>query len=119
MTDVPSHTNVVIVVFAMHGCPACHDYLPRLHKERERFEAAGFSFPIYEPGIAIAPGAVPVLIYDSAAKDDGVQAFADRFEVTALPTTILLPRIGFPAKYEGALPDDEIYNLFNAALATR
>jgi thiol-disulfide isomerase/thioredoxin len=111
-------TKVVIVVFAMPSCPACHDYLPRLYKQVEGFQKLGAPLFVYEEGTLIPPKSIPVMVYDVTAQNDSVQAFANQWKVENLPTTILLPKVGFPARYEGALSNDDIYNLLNAAVAT-
>ena len=105
-------------MFGMHGCPACEDYLPRFFRQLEGFIALGQPFVIYEPGGAIATGQIPVIVCDAASQDPSVVQLADQHHVSGLPTTLLIPRMGFPAKYEGALSDVQIYNLLNAAVAT-
>lgn len=112
------NANIVIVVFAMPGCPACEDYIPRLYQQIGGFQKLGHPFVIYELGKSLKPGQIPILVYDASARDPGVQAFADQHGVSGLPTTLLLPKVGFPAKYEGGLGNDQIYALLNAAIAT-
>ena len=116
--DPLAQTKVVIIVFAMHGCPACEDYLPRLYRQLEGFQKLNQPFVLYQDGLAIQPGQIPVMVCDSNSRDPSVVDLADRHQIHALPSTILLPRYGFPAKYEGGLTDVQIYSLLNAAIAT-
>ena len=58
------------------------------------------------------------MILDSTTRDPEVQALADQHAISGLPTTVLLPRVGYPAKYEGTLDDNQIYQLLNAEIAT-
>ena len=109
--------KVAIVVFAMPGCPACHEYLPRLYKQIEGYQQLKIPFVIYQPGETLKPGDMPVFVYDTTSQDPTVQELANRHEIKNLPTTLILPQIGYPAKYEGALPPGDIYNLLNAAMA--
>ncbi len=118
VVDPLDHTNIVIVVFAMPGCPACSDYLPRLHRQLDGYVKLGHPFIVHDGQSPIPSRAIPVLIYDATAKDQSVQDFANKHSIVNLPTTILLPKIGWPAKYEGSLTDGQIYNLLNAAIAT-
>lgn len=113
-----THTNVLILVFAMPGCPACHEYLPKLNKQIVGYQKLGHPFVMWELGGRLKPGDIPVVILDSTTPDAEVQALADQHGITGLPTTLLLPKLGYPAKFEGALDDDKIYNLLNAAIAT-
>lgn len=109
----------LIIVFAMPGCPACEDYSPRLYRMIEGFKRHGVPFLIYNNG-TIQRGQIPVLVYDGASTDAGVQALCDQYGVTAMPTTVLLTRNGKPQKIEGAIPDDELYQLLaSAAIANR
>jgi hypothetical protein len=112
------NTNIVIVVFAMPGCPACDDYLPRLHKQIAHYAKLGYPFIVHDGESDLAAGSIPILIYDATAKDESVQSFADRHKITGLPTTILLPRYGVTTKYEGTLTNEQIYGILNTALAT-
>lgn len=118
MSQNLDQTNVLILVFAMPGCPACHDYLPRLTKQIQGFQKLGHPFVIYENGVVLLPGSIPVVVLDSTTKDPEVQALCNQHEISNLPTTVLLPKVGYPAKYEGSLNDQQVYALLNAALAT-
>lgn len=111
-----SNTKVVIVVFAMPSCPACHEYLPKLEKQIHTFQEHGHPFLIWSEGMPIEPGVIPILIYDATVKDPSVQAFADKFNVTGMPTTIFLPRIGGFHKLEGTQDDMTIYKLLTTAV---
>jgi thiol-disulfide isomerase/thioredoxin len=88
--------NAVVVVFAMKECPACADYMPR-------FQAVASQFA----------GRVGYQILDANAP--GVQALAERFNIEATPTTLVLRRPVGAIKAEGSLSDGEILHLFNVA----
>jgi hypothetical protein len=114
------NAKAVIVVFAMHGCPPCEEYLPML---RERLEAHNASnrrwnasgpFHIWSPGEPIYPGTIPVLFYDAASTDDDLQNLADRLKISATPTTCLLTRTG-TSKVEGSMSPDKIDQLLLSA----
>lgn len=107
--------NVVILVFAMDGCPACKDYLPKLRDKLDAYQKAGYPLFEFKEGMIAAKGTIPVLVIDSQSSDPSVVSIADQYQVTALPTTVLLPRYGFPARWEGSLPDTDIDHLFQAA----
>lgn len=91
-----ANANAVIVVFAMRECPACADYMPR-------FQAVAGQFA----------GRVPYQILDANAPD--VQELANRFDIAATPTTLVLRRPAGAIKAEGSLSDGEILRLFNIA----
>jgi hypothetical protein len=107
-------TNVVLVVWAMHGCGPCNTYLPQFMERVEAHAAAGAPFRVWSPGQPIKPGEIPVLFYDAASKDDGLQDFADRLGVAATPTTYMLTRTD-TVKLEGAKSPDEIDRLLESA----
>lgn len=97
--------NVVIIVFAMPECGACETYLPRLI---ERSQAHGAPFEVFDGGRAPAKGRVPILTYDVASDDKAVQQFADQYQVTSTPTTLVLRRGPGSFKLEGALSPGQI-----------
>jgi len=118
MTDL-RNTKVLIAVFAMPGCGACDEYLPRFGRQVRRFQQAGAPFHIWHPGDEIVPGMIPVLIYDAAADNAELQAFADRLKIVATPTTAMLTRPSV-VKVEGAIDDAQIEQLLrSAAVANR
>lgn len=108
-------TRALLVVFAMPGCGACDDYLPKFMKQVDAYRAQGAPFRVWSPGQPIRPGEIPVLFYDAAAENDELQEFADRLKVTATPTTCMLTRYG-TTKIEGAVGDAEVSQILNAAL---
>lgn len=109
------NTNVVIVVFAMDGCGACEEYLPKLLAQVEAYQKLGHPFVVYELGMRLQPGQIPVCIYDAQSEDPSVVAFADQHNVTGLPTTLLLPKRGKGQKWEGGLDATGIYGVLNLA----
>lgn len=114
MSDL-SNVKSCVVVVAMPGCPACHDYLPRFHAQVKRFLDVGQPFVYYENGHPINRGQIPVLVLDATSADGEIQAFADAHGITGMPTTVLLTQRARPVKLEGAIDDDELYNLLVSA----
>jgi thiol-disulfide isomerase/thioredoxin len=107
--------KVVVIVFAMGECPACEAYLPRLLAEAEQLKAHAYPFVVYVPGQTISPRAIPLVVYDAASPDPAIQALADRFEVSATPTTLVLMRGPGSFKVEGSLANNQISWLLNMA----
>lgn len=106
MIDIGQHP-AVIFVFAMGECPACEHYLPRLAAETETLKAQGYAFEINPTGPP-ADGAIPIFIYDAASPDVDVQKLADRYGVSATPTTIVAMRSGGVMKFEGSMANNQI-----------
>jgi hypothetical protein len=113
-----SQTNVVLIVFAMDGCHACKEYVPKLQHAIAAYQNAGYPFVIYEIGMKLQPGQIPVLIYDATSQDPGVQALMDQHKVSALPTTVMLPRSGHSGRWEGSMNDADIYSIMNFAIGS-
>jgi len=117
MSDNPlANTRAMIVLFAMDGCHACHDYKPRFEKQVNRFIGHGVPMVWYKPGSTIARHQIPVLIIDAASTDQSVTAFGDAYAIQALPSTLLLTHNGRPIKLDGAISDAELYQLLVAAV---
>jgi thioredoxin-related protein len=108
--------KIAIIVFGMDGCPACEHYIPRLVTEAETLRGRGYPFVVYQPGITLAPNAIPIVLYDAASADADVQQLADRFAVEATPTTILAARGPGSFKVEGNLANNQIVWLLMMAL---
>jgi len=98
----------------MEGCPACDHYVPRLTAHARELKVHGYPFVVHEMGEKIPAGSIPIALYDAASEDPDVQKLADRFEVTATPTTIVLSR-GGSFKIEGSIADNQILWLLNMA----
>lgn len=107
MLDLSNHGSAIIV-FAMEGCGACDHYVPRLVAQAEQLKAQGYPFVVYQEGMAVHRGAIPILLYDAASPDVDVQRLADRFHVQATPSTILVTRGEGAFKCEGALANNQI-----------
>jgi thiol-disulfide isomerase/thioredoxin len=99
--------KVVVLVFGMDGCPACEHYIPRLAAEAQGLTEQGFPFSV-NPEVQPTADTVPILVYDAASPDAEVQKLADRFNVTATPTTVIATRGPGSAKYEGNLATNQI-----------
>lgn len=116
------NAKAVLLIFAMPGCGACEDYLPRLQRQVADFQRYGHAFHYVggESG-SLAPGTIPILIIDATSADEGVQALADQHGITGMPTTLFFTRRNrLPVKHEGGLEDREIYDLLvKAAQANR
>lgn len=100
--------KVVVIVFAMHECPACDHYLPRFLAEVEALKQHGYPFVVYEPDAVLPPGSIPVIVYDAASENVDIQKLADRYKVEATPTTIVVPRGPGGFKCEGSLANNQI-----------
>lgn len=86
-------SNKTVVVFHMHGCPACSDYLPRFKRVAVRYRN---HVPIKQ--VLLTP-----------AND----ALANKYRIKAAPTTCVLDAAGKALKkIEGSLPVAEIEKLF-------
>lgn len=111
------HVRALVVIMAMPGCGACHEYLPRFQRVLAAWQAQGHPFVV---GDQFGPGQIPVLYYDGTSQDPGIVAFADSHAVSGMPSTILLTRNAGPVKLEGAIDDSEIHALLHSAtLANR
>ena len=115
MSDDLSHTQSMIIVFAMAGCPACEEYKPRFEKMVAGFQRHGVPIVYHVHGRAIARGTIPLLIVDAASENPSVVSLADQYGVSGLPSTLLLTRRGRPVRLEGAVDDQQIYDLLAAA----
>lgn len=114
-----AHVKSLVVVFVMPGCPACEDYKPRFEAQVEQWMAHGQPLYWYKSG-AVPPRAIPVLVLNATSDDPSVVGFADQYDIKALPTTLLLTQNAKPVKIEGALDDQQIYELLaSAAYANR
>lgn len=109
------NTRALVVVWAMPGCGACDEYLPVfLERVAIAQKTHGVPFKVISGNQKVEPGEIPILLYDAAAENEGLQDFADRLGVTATPTTCMLTRHG-TTKIEGAIPAGEIDKLLYAA----
>lgn len=111
MTDLSNH-KVLIAVFAMPDCGHCEEYLPRFTK---KVKELGHPFLIYTAGSDVPPGVIPVLVYNVAVNNVDVQRFADRFQISATPTTLVLRNPIGTFKAEGALDNRQIEALLGLA----
>lgn len=110
------HTRALIVVFAMPGCPACEEYVPRLERQVEGFKNLGHPINFHEAGAEIVPRTIPILVYDTTSKDAELVALCDVHKITNLPTTLLMTRQG-TSRIEGGLNDQQIYEMLSAAVS--
>lgn len=118
MSDL-TNVKALIFVFALPGCHACHDYLPRLEKQVKTFQQHGIPVVIYS-GKAPTKGQIPVIIADSSSPDASIQALLDQYGIDAMPTTVLITHNAQPAILVGALDEMQIYELLSsAAIASR
>lgn len=118
MTATDDHfknTKSLILVLAMPGCPACEDYKPRFEKMVAGFKAYGVPFHYYD-NTAPPPGSIPVLIVDATSPDPRIQQFCDGNKIQNMPTTMLFQRYGRPSQLEGALDDQQIFDLLTKAV---
>lgn len=109
-----SKVNVLVAVFAMHDCPACEAYTPRLAAAARAY---GRPFHVHD-GVQLIPrGSIPIIFYDVSQPDPEIASFADRYQVTATPTTLVLVRGPGTLKVEGNLSDDQITHVLQSAHA--
>jgi thiol-disulfide isomerase/thioredoxin len=94
-----SQARVIVAVFVMDGCPACHDYLPRFQQVADPYAKAG----------------VPIIVYDAASEDPAVQQLADRWDIQATPTTVVALRGPGLLKEEGSMGEADIKKLMDTA----
>lgn len=95
----------VLFVFSQEECPACVEYLPRLYAA---LEASKYPFSIYEGDGKVAAKTIPVLVYDVASTDPGLQQLADRFAISSTPTTVAALRGPGTMNVPGNLSDSQI-----------
>ena len=89
-------SDKTVVVFHMHGCPACSDYLPRFRRVAVK----------YRPFVAIK----------QVILSKQTEAEMDRYKIRAFPTTAILDASGkLTKKIEGSMPIPEIARLFEQA----
>jgi len=88
-----------VFVFAMHGCSACDEYLPRFKQ---------LSGPLRNQ--------MPIGIYDLAKDGLGATNFAGKLGVQATPTTVVMDRRGRLHRYVGAVGNAVIRELLKRAL---
>ncbi len=87
-----------VFVFAMHGCGACEEYLPRFKQLAGPYRQA-----------------VPIGIYD-VSRGGREAAFGDKLGVRATPTTVVLDRRGKLHRVIGAITDRAIKQLLDRAV---
>ena len=85
--------NTVVAVFYMKDCPSCHAYLPKLKQIAKQYPD------------------VPLFIME--ANEYGQEA--DRFNVRAVPVTLVLRRPYGAIRVEGDIPKDQIDWIFRTA----
>jgi thiol-disulfide isomerase/thioredoxin len=114
MSDL-SHCPVVILLFAMDGCPHCDDFSPRFERMVGAFQAKGWPFVFYDERRVVQYGQIPILVLDGASEDPSIGEIADQHAIEGMPTTLVLRRFGPPLKLEGAVDDRELYDALVAA----
>jgi thiol-disulfide isomerase/thioredoxin len=86
-----------VFVFIQAGCGACEDYKPKFER------------------VAAEHGDVVVGRYDLATQDARVQEFAEKLNVKATPTTVVMTSNGAFHRHVGSLPVAQIKHIFAAA----
>jgi thiol-disulfide isomerase/thioredoxin len=92
------NARVVMMVFVMPGCEACHEHLPRLQRVQAQ--------PRYQ--------GVPVVMVDAA--DPRSAEYVIRYDVRHTPTTIVARRGPGYVKSVGSMTEPQIAALFETAL---
>ena len=114
--DLSPH-NALVAVFKLEGCPACEDYIPRLFARVQELQRQGASIEVYDPERKGGKKArVIVMVYDLSDAEPEVNRFADRFSISAMPTTVLLPRGPGAFKVEGSLSASQIDSILLRAV---
>jgi hypothetical protein len=114
MSDDLQHAKAAVLVFAMPGCGACHDYLPRLEAMVKHFQTHGIPL-MYYANRPVGRGQIPIIICDSTSTNEQVQALLDQHQVDAMPTTVLITHNVRPVKRVGAISDEEIHEILSSA----
>lgn len=112
--DLSKHSAAVLV-FAMEGCGACDHYVPRFVAKVDELRRHGYPFVVYTEGAKLGRNAIPVFLIDAASPEPEIQKVADRFEVSATPSTVVLAQGPGSFKVEGNLGDNQIVWLLNMA----
>jgi hypothetical protein len=111
------NTRVLLVVFGMPGCGACDEFVPKFLERVTAFQKQGAPFRVVQGNDKkIEPGEIPVMLYDAAAENEGLQDFADSLGISATPTTCMLTRRSGTTKIEGAISPAEVDVLLQAAV---
>ena len=111
------HTRVLLVVFGMPGCGACDEFVPKFLQQVEAYKQRGVPFRVISASDKkVEPGEIPVMLYDAAADNEGLQDFADKLGISATPTTCMLTRWSGTTKIEGAISPAEVDGLLQAAV---
>lgn len=111
-----ARAKALIIVFAMPGCPACEDYLPRFERAVNAARLKGSPFQFYEPSTPLYAQAIPILIIDATSQDPGIQQYADANGINAMPTTLFFVRGRTAGRTEGALSNQDITKLLDDAV---
>lgn len=88
-----------VLVFVMEGCPACHEFVPRMKNVSAPFRARGLSVQVVD-----------------ITKHPRAEQMATQMRVQATPTTIVRDRRGNMKRRVGAVPDQEIARLLASAV---
>lgn len=110
-----AHVKSMLIVFAMPGCGACEDYKPRFEHQVNAWIGHGQPMFWYKSG-AIPPRQIPVLMLNAASQDPSVVSLAEQYEISAVPSTLLLTQNRRPVKLEGTLDDQQIHELLASAV---
>lgn len=100
----------------MPECGACESYVPKLiEKANILKKKEGIPFEDYKSGIKLKTNSIPILVYDVASEDESIQALANRFNIEATPTTIVLVNPSGAFRTEGELEPTQIEKLLRGA----
>lgn len=104
--------RVIIAAFGMPECGACEEFLPRFLALLAKH---GRPFHVYQPGQPMPRTGIPVLVYDVADPDPGIQAFANQYAISATPSVLVLRRGQGALKIEGSIDDNQAAHLLALA----
>jgi hypothetical protein len=97
--NIPPNANVIVALFVMEGCGACHEFYPRFQRMAAAYKQVG----------------IPVLVFDAATQDQEISGLADRWGVSVTPTIVVARRGPGVIKEEGNVDDGRLKQLFDAA----
>lgn len=98
---IPPGARVVVVVVTMPGCPACHEYLPRVQEIAPSYQRV-----------------VPIVYLSADDQRPAVQAWMDQYRVEAVPATLILRRRSLGGgvwKLDGAQSPEQLRALMDYA----
>lgn len=111
-----SQYRAFIAIFVLDGCGHCEAYVPRVEAAITRLQQEGRSIELLQANQPPKKAAVLVGVYNLTTGDRSVQELADRFDVQATPTTVVLPQGIGAFKVDSSLSNSQIAFLLDDTL---